>query len=509
VNVLASARRWFSPDPRSRREIEGDIVEELAFHIDMATEDLVASGLERDEARARACARFGDFERVRAACRREQLGGRIMLLRIQWIVIAVLASALIVLGFRSVAAERMALAQQERAMAQAAELAEQLRAAQAASTAAADPFDGVSSRRVVDQRAATDLSLPPTPVVAANADPQAWLARFNKDPDDWRSGLDLAYELVETLEPAKAFEVMKTIYPRLSLAVREQVFKPFVLDGGHPFALQMLQLGSADTAPSVRERAYGYLKDYAFVDFSEDPSRGEAWFAKYGALPLDRAIVESATAMVERLRGGYGDALAHDMRVLSDANFAAAKKAGVDVDATLRNAGLLALVRQWTASGDDTQIVFGLRAAAWMNLSETELRGQLGAMERNAAANTPAVWDEYCRLVGRPGNAWAVTPLVDHLHAQISAGERGEALFHHAMALAKIGDASAIPHLIGLLRADDSTDQRYALGYFGLRELTGVSYDESHSAQWWVDWWSANSSRFPSAGGTPIPDYGH
>lgn len=45
---------------RTRREIRSDVAEEVAFHLDMRTEELVAEGLERGAARRRAEREFGD-----------------------------------------------------------------------------------------------------------------------------------------------------------------------------------------------------------------------------------------------------------------------------------------------------------------------------------------------------------------------------------------------------------------------------------------------------------------
>ena len=81
-----------------------------------------------------------------------------------------------------------------------------------------------------------------------------------------------------------------------------------------------------------------------------------------------------------------------------------------------------------------------------------------------------------------------------------------------AMALAKIGDARAIPTLIGLIDADNSYDTIHGVGYFGLGhgklgELTGVRYSEFHDGAWWRRWWDSNKSRFSAAAQTtPIPD---
>lgn len=51
-----------------KRAVTHDVDAELAFHIDMETERLVATGLDRSTARARASRQFGDATRVREEC---------------------------------------------------------------------------------------------------------------------------------------------------------------------------------------------------------------------------------------------------------------------------------------------------------------------------------------------------------------------------------------------------------------------------------------------------------
>jgi len=53
---------------RSQDEIGHEIDEELRFHIEMRTEDLIASGITTEKAREIAAHRFGDMERVREMC---------------------------------------------------------------------------------------------------------------------------------------------------------------------------------------------------------------------------------------------------------------------------------------------------------------------------------------------------------------------------------------------------------------------------------------------------------
>jgi predicted permease len=52
-----------------RRDIGAEVDDEIAFHVDARADELVSSGLSRDEARARAIADFGDVDRARRMLR--------------------------------------------------------------------------------------------------------------------------------------------------------------------------------------------------------------------------------------------------------------------------------------------------------------------------------------------------------------------------------------------------------------------------------------------------------
>ena len=54
---------------RSRKQIVRDVDTEIAFHLEMRVDELVASGVDGDDARRRAREEFGDLERTRAYCR--------------------------------------------------------------------------------------------------------------------------------------------------------------------------------------------------------------------------------------------------------------------------------------------------------------------------------------------------------------------------------------------------------------------------------------------------------
>src|SRR4051812_29556124 len=58
-------KRLFRLPWRTRRQIGADVDDELAFHLDTRTEELVAAGMSRDVARALAVREFGDVDDAR------------------------------------------------------------------------------------------------------------------------------------------------------------------------------------------------------------------------------------------------------------------------------------------------------------------------------------------------------------------------------------------------------------------------------------------------------------
>src|SRR5687768_55180 len=62
--------RQFQWPWRKPEDIRADVDDELTFHLDMRTEELVRGGLDRASAREQALREFGDFEGARRSLRR-------------------------------------------------------------------------------------------------------------------------------------------------------------------------------------------------------------------------------------------------------------------------------------------------------------------------------------------------------------------------------------------------------------------------------------------------------
>lgn len=97
--------------------------------------------------------------------------------------------------------------------------------------------------------------------------------------------------------------------------------------------------------------------------------------------------------------------------------------------------------------------------------------------------------------------------LLERLVGQVTAGAPGNP-WQTATLLADAREPRAIPAMIGLIATDNTYDTVYGIGYFGLKPLTGVEYDEGHDGAWWKTWWKENRTRFPSeAAALDVPVY--
>jgi Bacterial Ig-like domain len=93
-------------DPRSIREIDQEILDELEFHLAARTQEYIDEGMPADEAHAAALERFGDYVSIRRTCRRTLLGERVMVQRLQMVLTMLLLLAVVVIGYQTYLAQR-------------------------------------------------------------------------------------------------------------------------------------------------------------------------------------------------------------------------------------------------------------------------------------------------------------------------------------------------------------------------------------------------------------------
>ncbi len=101
ADSLNMAIRRFIPPPehRPKHEIEAEVREEIEFHLALTAERIAEEErLDADSAKAEALKRFGDPESITKECTRIALKERIMLQRINTVLIALVAIGLLVVG---------------------------------------------------------------------------------------------------------------------------------------------------------------------------------------------------------------------------------------------------------------------------------------------------------------------------------------------------------------------------------------------------------------------------
>ncbi|MDZ4772222.1 MAG: permease prefix domain 1-containing protein [Planctomycetota bacterium] len=332
-----------APDTRSLAEIAGDIDAELAFHVEETARELVAGGLVPEEAHAEALRRFGDYGRIRRECARTQMGERIMMQRVQVVLTALLIVAVGVLLWSNHEARASMSAERAASMAMIARIEEQL-ASRSPQPELLDGLPAVRGPAQVPDDSGEYLD-PSGKSVDRTAAVTSWISTFRQQSDNWRHGLKQADRLA-ALPGSQGVEILSRIYPTLSTAHREQIFKPFVFDGGHRDAVEVLALGLLDGTNSVRERAALYLETYAWKNLMYG-GVADTWLAEWRDRPVAEVLRANATAwarefggvaaMYEQIPAGHPTRLLEIIDHVRPEVFATA---GVDLAAILRENGI-------------------------------------------------------------------------------------------------------------------------------------------------------------------------
>ncbi|HKE01625.1 MAG TPA: permease prefix domain 1-containing protein [Planctomycetota bacterium] len=481
-------------DPRTVREVDDEIHDELEFHLAMRVRDNVAAGMSEDDARRDAERRFGDVDVVRRECRKTQLGDRLMVQRLSLVLMLVVLAAVVALAAQTWSAQR---ASEDSLMAMRADLA---RLTDALKPSASPPSGVV---RIGDDL--VEYASDGTPGTASRraippCDPDCWLAKFRDA--SWRDAFAAAGEMAK-LGCEDGLPILRAVFARIeTVQQRQQVVKAWffaALNRRMTCVLDVLDLGATDRDLAVQGWAFSYVKDLAFRDFSGDYEGYLAWRASVEGLSLVDAVHASARAFVERVRALHGAELVKALREMKRLDFRAAENAGADPAAAMRDAGLVDAVVLALADpgldGDARATVVGWLASVRPDRETLErvLLPLLDADESTASA--------VCRALGTAGGEWAIEPLLTCAHRALVAhagdadGAGNAVAFSVGDALAELRATSAVPMVIALIRADDTYATKYGLGYFALEKLTGVRYDESHDGAWWADWWTKNRAR--------------
>ncbi len=302
-----------------------------------------------------------------------------------------------------------------------------------------------------------------------------------------------AARALEKLTPEEGWQVLSTAWAEMREDRPKQQLLKAASVANPPYLLRVLHLGMTDPSVKVQEWAINYLRDIAFQDFASDYSAYERWYATYREQSLEDVLVANWRPFVEKLMQSDAVATGRILRALRPSQA---------IDDQPR---LVAIAKEMGLVERLLDLFEGDHQDRNLNRGVAELIPALQPDEQVICRRfVPLIGDERrgaraVRLLGRCKARCAVEPIVMAMKSQLKTREGRRHLHDSASALAEIGAVEAIPTMIAIIDADNTYDTVYGVGYFGLGELTGVQYDESHDGKWWRTWWEKNKQRFPEA----------
>lgn len=321
--------------------------------------------------------------------------------------------------------------------------------------------------------AATAAGGPAAPPTAASASARDLVAALASR----KTGFDWILKRLLACEPAALIDALRASWDSLPRTARVELLRELGwLAPPSPAALDVLDLGMADSDPAVLAAASAAVQGFALVDFDSDPAGYAAWRASCRGRTLDQIMEAAASDYLRRLRAMDAAALRSALRGFSNAWPAASR---------IRNEEVEAMVLPWLASGPGPDRERAADALESLGAGETFLRSHFVPLLDDPQGQNAAL-----TALGHPANRWATPLLVQRLEAD------DEEPWLWVGVLEEIGDPRAVGPLIACLQKDE-------YGLFNdvnsaLETLTGVEVNEAHDLAWWTEWWKRNGDRYPA-----------
>lgn len=294
--------------------------------------------------------------------------------------------------------------------------------------------------------------------------------------------------------PDTALPLLRQAYANVPTpASRRALVAPFIARA-YPRLLDVLHLVLTDSDVSAQNQAFRILTPYAARNFAEDYTGYLAWYQANHARPLADVQASEARRFVTELAGATGKERNRLARQLE--RIAREWQSTPAIKTTLEQTPFRAtLVRYLSDPAATMDTARGARdGLALLDNDDAFLRATILPIVQNTKNSEVRV--AALSLLSEK-QTWARVPLLELLAGLVRGenGNKNEVLFV-AQTLTKFKDPRVIRPMIALIAADNTYDTNYGIGYFGLAELTGVSYDESHDGPWWTSWWEKNKTRF-------------
>ncbi len=293
-----------APDPRSDREIQDDIEAEFAFHLEQRERNLVARGLSPEKAHAEAARRFGNMDKVRAECRRVQLGGRIMLQRITLLLLVVLLATVAWLSFQSVTSQRVAQAEIQALHSEVSQLMLALEKNPIGQPNQLNLGLGNFAPRILDFAGPSGPRMPKPGATEETTSLDTWLARFRENALSESHTSETALLLRQQCSQDRALEVLPAIWPKLGWEQKLCMIDVMTDGSSEPLARTAVHLGATDADARVAERAFLKLRELTLLRFDADHRADYlAWHEANKDIELYDIVEKSAPVLVKGLMG--------------------------------------------------------------------------------------------------------------------------------------------------------------------------------------------------------------
>ncbi|MGD9689882.1 MAG: alpha/beta hydrolase [Phycisphaerales bacterium] len=268
--------------------------------------------------------------------------------------------------------------------------------------------------------------------------------------------------------------------------------------------IDCMNLGVRDAAPLVQVAALRVLKQISLRDFAEDFSGYDAWYASVKGKDANEVLAASAEEWVRKSSAARGN----EIRAVVDF-FEEAGQLMMEIDASrsaAMRAGWADMLVGWLKA-DDLSAQAAMRLATSVKFRKKELQDVILPLCKKDGGANISVRCWAIAVMGDTRSEWACEELLGILRASFETKTDLRAMLAPmSRALASIGDARAIPMLIGAAEAEGSPAAMNTVGQYGLGPLTGVRQNESRDASWWRTWWSANRDRYgPKANALDVP----
>lgn len=265
----------------------------------------------------------------------------------------------------------------------------------------------------------------------------------------------------------------------------------------HKRLIECMHLAVKDPAPLVQVAGLRVVKQISLKDFAQDFSGYDAWYASVKGKDANEILAATAEQWVKDAAKAKGT----EVRKVVDF-FEEAGQLMMEIDASrtaAMKAGWAKMLVSWLTA-DDLSAQAAMRLSTSVKFRKRELQDYILPLIRKDGGGSISVRCWAIALLGDSRASWACDELLKVLRESFEKQSDLRAMLAPmSRALASIGEARAIPVLIGAAEAEGSPAAINTVGQYGLTPLTGVKQLEERDLAWWRDWWQRNRNRYGEA----------